>query len=481
MSAPDLDFVGGLSHVERLEVLIRSPLLRLSTETLPTYGNATKPSLAEPAALIAFGVATLIFGSDRAADREVRAHWPRLRTAFRSAGYRVPDESLRSHNFRDYRDKFLGGGLSEDWKAPVRELFVGLALEVGLFPESDAAWNEPHLDGIVSADGTWFSAASEVRNIDASRTKLGSPRVLDDVDGKNKADKKGWGYMFCITTVRGSEDRLRVVLDITHAPRSAEMDVVVPVVKLLRGLLGDRFRCFDYDGAMRGIHHREIRSAGIVSVNKPRGVRRLDQHAKFKNTDVGSGAKILEPVVGCPERHLLTVTGGSFWEIGPKLISGYLRTRVLKVTDIRRSGSTSEGFDWELDLLIPCRHGDHTFTVDPNATLPCATGAALKKSGGGALTMRSKVNLSEDLRIVQVHDDDFAKIYGRRNDSECGNKNLKSDFGLGHRARSYSVERHDTDLWLYALLSNSLVWAEHTQRQRESRRSRLARVPSRAT
>src|SRR5690606_35004795 len=44
------------------------------------------------------------------------------------------------------------------------------------------------------------------------------------------------------------------------------------------------------------------------------------------------------------------------------------------------------------------------------------------------------------------------------------NKNAKFDFGLGHRARSYTRQRHETDLWLYALLANSLVWQEHRQR-----------------
>ena len=80
----------------------------------------------------------------------------------------------------------------------------------------------------------------------------------------------------------------------------------------------------------------------------------------------------------------------------------------------------------------------------------------------------STVNLSEQLRMVQVHEDQFAKLYGVRSDSESGNKNAKYDFGLGQRSRSFNVVRHEIDMWLYSLLANALVWQEHCQREARS-------------
>lgn len=459
------DFKRGLAQVERLEVLIGSPLLQLLRSELPVYGMATKPSSAEPASLLVVGAATLICGSDRAADRELNAHWLRLGRAFLAAGYRVPVEPLRSQHFRDYRDKILGGEFPGQWKDAARGLFAGLAVEIGLFPQSGATWADPDLDGIVSSDGTWFRAASEVRSIKTSRSKTGTPRVLHDTDRKNK---RGRGYMFCITSVRGSDPRKRVVLDIAHAPKSAEMDVVIPGVLRLRERLGDRFRCFVYDGAMHGKDHRLLRESGLVTVNKPKGVRRLDQWERFLGSDVGGEAKVLELDMGCGRRHLLTVTAGVFWELEPKALRGYRRSRILDVSDLRRLDPVDGLYSWELDLIVRCSHGDHLYTVDPNARVPCATGETLMKSDGRPLEYRSTVNLSDKLRVIQVNDENFAAIYGRRNDSESGNNSVKFDFGLGQRARSYSVERHDTDMWIYALLANALVWKEQGELRRVS-------------
>lgn len=59
-------FDEGLSQIERLEVLIDSPLLKLVAPRLPAHGTRTKPALADPAALLVVGAATVIFGSHRA-------------------------------------------------------------------------------------------------------------------------------------------------------------------------------------------------------------------------------------------------------------------------------------------------------------------------------------------------------------------------------------------------------------------------------
>lgn len=459
------DFTAGLSQVERIEVLIGSPLLWLLGPALPVYGMATKPSAAEPAALLVVGAATLICGSDRAADRELRAHWPRLRRSFVAAGYRVPVEPLQSRHFRDYRDKVLGGSLPEEWKDDARGLYAGMSLQVELFPDSVRAWNDPHLDGVVTADGTWFRSASEVRGMKKSRSKTGSPRILKDTDRKNKG---GRGYMFCIVSVRGEGPRKRVVLDIVHAPKSAEMKFVTPCILRLRERLGDRFRCFVYDGAMHGEDHRRFRKAGLVTVNKPKGLRRPDKWSRHLDTVVGEVAKIFDPDLGCGCRHLLTVTAGMFWEPESNTFNGYRRSRILEVAELRRVGPVKGEFSWELDLVVRCGHGDHVFTVDPNAEVACATGAELNASDGGRLRYGTTLNLSDKLRVLQANDDNFAKVYGRRNDSESGNHSLKSDFGLGHRAGSYSVERHDTDLWIYSLLANALVWEEYSWHARST-------------
>ena len=141
----------------------------------------------------------------------------------------------------------------------------------------------------------------------------------------------------------------------------------------------------------------------------------------------------------------------------------YFGTRPRKGQGRKRTG---DGFEWELDVALRCGAETHVWTVDPNSTIRCATGATLLS--GGPLSNRSTLNLSEQLRVLPPNDELFAPAYGRRNDSESGNKNAKSDFDLGHRARSYTRQRHETDLWIYALLANALVWKEHAQLRRPS-------------
>lgn len=462
------DFDGGLADVERLEVLISSPLLRAVAPALPAYGATAHRASADPAALVVVGAATVICGSDRAADRELRCHWVRIRKAFQAAGYRVGVQPIRTQTFRDYRDAVLSSGLPNDTKGTLRELYIGLAKQIGLFPESDAPWNNPDLRGVVTSDGTWFAAASQVRDQSESRSRLGNPRVIADADQGNKETSKGWGYMFCLTTVRGPAARQRVVLDVSYAPNSSEMDVVIPQVQRLRARLGDRFRCFVYDGALRGVHHRAIRAAGVVSVTKPWGRRPVDYWKRYLGTPIGKAAKVVIPDTGCDQLHPLSVTAGMVWELERSAIGGFQHARVLDVADLRRSGSEAQGFVWEIDLIIRCDHGDHVLTLDPNSMHPCAKGAALINRTGTMPALDSTVNLSEQLRMVQVHEDQFAKLYGVRSDSESGNKNAKYDFGLGQRSRSFNVVRHEIDMWLYSLLANALVWQEHCQREARS-------------
>ena len=69
-----------------------------------------------------------------------------------------------------------------------------MAIELGLFPNVDSPWAQPEPGQVVVADGSWWAAASKVRTVEESRSKLGIPRVVTDADPHNK---HSWGYNFC--------------------------------------------------------------------------------------------------------------------------------------------------------------------------------------------------------------------------------------------------------------------------------------------
>lgn len=451
------DFESGLSVVEMLIELIESPFLAVLRETLPVHGMRTRPSVADPAALLVVGAATVVCGGDRPADRELAFHWDKLLPHFVAAGMRVPSKPLRAQNFRDYRDGVLGGALPEEFKETARDLFAGFAKDLGLFGDDESPLTDPGLTQTVYADGTNFAAATQVRDLSTSRSKLGEPRVAHDADQWTK----GWGYTFCLLLARGAGLHQRVMLDVVHAPGIREMEVVVPAVKALQRRLGAGFRCFVYDGAMQGMHHRELRASGLVTVNKPKGIRRIDQWKAYRNSVMGNDAKLFELDDGCSRRHLLTVAAGMVWDV-EETSWGLVRRAVLDNVAHRRLDVGGGRFAWEVDYVVRCPHGDHTVTVDPNATYPAQTVREFNKDRRATTAGRATMNLSEDLRMVQVNDPEIlGPLYGLRNDAEANNSTFKHRYKLGSRSRSYTAARLDTDLWLCALLANTLAWREN--------------------
>jgi hypothetical protein len=451
------DFESGLSVVEMLIELIESPFLAVLKETLPVHGMRTRPSVADPSALFVVGAATVVCGGDRAADRELAFHWDTLVPHFVAAGMRVPAKPLCAQNFRDYRDGVLGGRLPEEFKETARDLFAGFAKDLGLFVEDESQLTDPGLTQTVYADGTNFAAATQVRDLSTSRSKLGAPRVAHDADRWTN----GWGYTFCLLIARGADPRKRVLLDVVHAPGTREMEVVVPAVKALQRRLGPGFRCFVYDGAMQGVHHRELRASGLITVNKPKGIRRMDQWKAYRDTVMGKDAKLFELNDGCSRRHLLTVAAGMLWEVEATEL-GLVRRRVPDNVAHRRTDVGGGRSAWKVDYVLRCPLGDHTLTVDPNATYSAQTVRELDKDLRASTAGRATMNLSEDLRMVQVNDPEIiGPLFGLRNDAEATNSIIKNRYRFGTRSRSYTADRLDTDLWIFAVVTCTLAWREH--------------------
>ena len=64
----NIDFDKGLAPMERICLLANTPLLHLAASALPAYGVTTKRSATNTAGLLLVGAATVVCGSDRAAD-----------------------------------------------------------------------------------------------------------------------------------------------------------------------------------------------------------------------------------------------------------------------------------------------------------------------------------------------------------------------------------------------------------------------------
>lgn len=225
--------------------------------------------------------------------------------------------------------------------------------------------------------------------------------------------------------------------------------------EVLAGLVdacGDGLRGFVYDGAMRGTHHRRYRCLGLLTINLPKGMDSRTDWEKGLNKLVGKDAHVIAVRFpgGCT--HYLNVAYGCFYELERTALGRWTRIRVLEHVGGRRI-PTGDGYRWELDVAIHCDHGaDHLWTIDPNGYL------ASNKNGKG-------VYLAEQLRIITPNNgDQFKVLYGVRNNAEAHNRLVRTDLGMGSRARSYVRKDHEIDRVLVCLFNNVLAYAEHGRR-----------------
>ncbi len=356
-----------LSVMDRLEIAVQSPLVSELGRTLPRHGVTTRPAKTSPTGMLLLGIASVIAGSDRRAEAELRTHWHRFRRVCLASDIPMPAEPLRLQIFRDYRARFITEEVLADLHLAFRAQAVQLAQLLGLLKSDDAPMSSPATSQVVFGDGSWFLPASDVGRVKTdyfrrnrphqSRAKK-KPRVVDyDVQGA------AYGYNHVTLHVRAATEeenpaaaRLQVVLALLAAKGSDEMHVTNLEVRRLRDAVGDGFRCFVYDGAMAGEHHRRFRSYGLLTVNKPKGISTLTDWRNGLDTHVGEGQRVLELTFPAGCVHRLNVAYGMFWQLrsnptGRRLV----RERVADHVDLRRH-QEEDRFRWELDVALPCDH-----------------------------------------------------------------------------------------------------------------------------
>ncbi len=454
------NFDRGLAIVDRLTVLAETPLLRVAADALPPGNDRImgRPSTLTKEGLLIVGAATVLFGSDRRADAELDAQWPLLRPRLRAAGIPVPVRPPTAQAFRYWRDTHLQDpAVLDDLKAALLPVYIGMAKDMGFFGDtSEAGWLEHLPYNTLLADGSWWRPASEVGHpIDKngttkrSRTRYRTPRVVEDADVRGNA----FGYCHVMVFAQGVNPRERIVFTIDRAPGGNEMDNVVPTVLRLREMLGDGLRHFIYDGAMAGVHHHELHRSGLLTVNKPKGLRSLEQWRSFQGSRIAKN-RIMRIHTHCTHDHRVDLAAGMFWVVGTDQLGRPVRSTVVEHRDVRRLMRPDGGFRFELDLVTRCPEGDHILTVDPSAE-------RYKLD-------RRWLNLAEQLRTLPMNLETFGPVYGLRNSSESDFSHMKHFLGLGTRAGSYTVERHELDLILTGMIHNAADWLEHGRRGRRA-------------
>lgn len=445
------EFDKGLATGQKLDILANAPTLAaLAKLELPGLGEKTNGSITDARGMMVFGAASVLWGSDRHAEVELADQWPIRRPVFEKAGIRTSVDAPNAAAWQYYRDRYLTEDVVADLKETLRDLWVGQARKMGLFPKPIGRhdWlNTDHLH-TVYADGTWFAPASGVgiRGQKSRAAANGQPRLSEDVDERGRAV----GYCHVFTMARRPEERMRMVLDFERARNGAELPVAIESVRRARQRIGDGLRHFVYDRALSS-HDQigEIAAMGILPIGKPAGLDTFADWRKIVDSEFKPGVLTFDlDLDGCP--HRLAMHHGMMWNLVNRGGRWFYEKRA-DVADIRRVQREDGSFGFLLDLRMRCGPRWHELTVDLTAPLTV--------DGG-----RRRIRIAAHLKPHPVADTKLIEnAYSIRNDVESGFGRFKNHMGIGPRAGSFTPLAHEIDLLLLSLTVNALAWAEWRQ------------------
>lgn len=172
-------------------ILLRDPMFRGWAGALPSYKR--EGARFPPIVQMVVCLATLLYGSDRRAERELRYQWSLIRREFADAGIELGWDVPTTYHFRHYRDSVMG----KEGVAGMVEVFRDMApLEArrhGLLPDvADVDWLSPAAENVLAADGTWHRALRSGHEVQSSlRHQSASTQVQSEAWSAARDRRRG--------------------------------------------------------------------------------------------------------------------------------------------------------------------------------------------------------------------------------------------------------------------------------------------------
>lgn len=412
--------------------------------------------------VLAYAALARHFRSHNRLDGELRTGlWDQLRGAARTAGLTDPGHRPFLYPQLVYwRDQVMAHPERRDaFLAAFTDLAVNHARHHGLLlPDGPGSLTHPHPSRTIYGDGTVVRPIyrrPRTTTITDPATGEQATVYLDPTTGEHRNQPAGrWdpsaadyhrhdgpihGNNFVIVSARNHAPGTRVILgvDRVDAP-GREADTAVALMERIHSTAAGGITAVVYDGAFRGVHiDRLMRHHGLVVINKVAAATRTDDDTTPKRRPLGTYTHT--PRNGSACAHTLHIDNGTVIDTAladdgtPVTVSAATRRQIKR---FRRADGT---WRFSLGVDIDCRHGAFRLWLSPHAT-------------------DSDPTLPEQLRLIPPDDDDFARIYGLRNDSESFNSQYKRTL-LVDRATSVGWERQLFDLLTFAILENSRAWA----------------------
>lgn len=349
---------------------------------------------------------------------------------------------MRRHHYEWLRNQYLQ---TDPGLAAVRDSFrhrtaLNAAL-IGLCdPDGAGSLTHPSPDRVVVGDGKVVTPRfkTDPRHRTKVNKRTGEIReVQADPDARLHVTGGGervFGNKFVLLSTRGDERNRRVMLDVAYSRSNEAADAVASLLRTLPLLPG--CQAVAYDGAFRGVHLRPLlKQCGVLPVSRVHSA----QHGAV------------------PDRHygIVDVTGGTAGTVDVHLVNGSPCARTFTVdgdpivTPPRRVKTERRGRPGGYRLYnvyeIPAELGGGTIRL------------RLDQTDGD---IAAGFNREEHLRAIAPDDPDHAAVYGRRNDSESGNR-LLDDSMLRERAHTVGWRRQLLDTIAWAAARNAVAVWQH--------------------
>lgn len=393
-----------------------------------------------------------VFGSSRQVEVELGCTsspwWLMVRQA--AAEMRpelsIPERPMKRHHYEWLREQYL---VSDRGLEIVSESFTRVAAaqaqNIGLCdPEGGGSLTHPSRDRVVAGDGKVVTPRYKThprnqRQVNKETGEIREKHVDPDADlHVTGGGERVFGTKFVLTSGRGDERNRRIVLDVIHSGSGGEAKWAIKSLHRTLPLLPGA-QAVVYDGAFRGTHLRElIKQHGVVPISRLHS----GQHGSV------------------PDRHLGTVevSGGTRDTVDIHLVNGSPCVRTFNVegepitTPLTRvQTQRRRNLDgWRLYNLyeVPSEHGGGTIRLRVDQTTDDAA---------------KGFNREEHLRVIPPDDPDHDELYGRRNDTESGNR-LLDDSMLRERAHTVGRRRQLLDVISWAAVRNASAAAQHCRR-----------------
>lgn len=268
-----------------------------------TEGKGGRKMDYPPLLMLIYAVLERVFRSGTRVDAEMRYpfNWLRFRVAYHQlTGVWLREEPMAWANYEYYRNTYLApkhrkgepidtGVYQPDRPTVLQQLIrhlgvvsVDLVRDLGGFPDEDIDLQDPNPLNAMHGDGSSKKANSGVREFTdtfadgttetqlyGSRATKGKPRVQRVFTDSAADGKTGVGLNMVGLYWRHPElTDSRVVLFVGMAP-AAEVEVALPAVQQVHGLIGDPLHFLIYDGLFTGEALDELLVRyGIVAFNK---------------------------------------------------------------------------------------------------------------------------------------------------------------------------------------------------------------------